>query len=39
MRQQQINKDNEAWETSRMLVSGVVQRTSVDTDFESEEDV
>ena len=38
MRQQQMNKDTEAWETSRLLHSGVVQRTKVDTDFVAEEE-
>ncbi|XP_035680247.1 pre-mRNA-splicing factor ATP-dependent RNA helicase PRP16-like isoform X2 [Branchiostoma floridae] len=32
----QINEDNERWEMSRMLRSGVVQRTEFDEDFEEE---
>ncbi|KAF9910625.1 DEAH-box RNA helicase prp16 [Lobosporangium transversale] len=35
-RQAQYNKDNEMWETNRMLTSGVYQRKEVDTDFEDE---
>jgi pre-mRNA-splicing factor ATP-dependent RNA helicase DHX38/PRP16 len=35
-RQAQYNKDNEMWETNRMLTSGVFQRTEVDTDFDDE---
>uniref|UniRef100_T1J2J4 RNA helicase n=1 Tax=Strigamia maritima TaxID=126957 RepID=T1J2J4_STRMM len=34
--QRQINKDNEKWETNRMLTSGVVQRVEVDDDFEED---
>lgn len=34
--QRQINKDNEKWETNRMLTSGVVQRLEVDEDFEED---
>jgi pre-mRNA-splicing factor ATP-dependent RNA helicase DHX38/PRP16 len=35
-RQVQFNKDNDLWETNRMLTSGVVQRTGVDTDHDDE---
>lgn len=35
-RQAQYNKDNEMWETNRMLTSGVFQRKEVDTDFDDE---
>ncbi|KAF9583362.1 DEAH-box RNA helicase prp16 [Lunasporangiospora selenospora] len=35
-RQAQYNKDNELWETNRMLTSGVYQRKEVDTDFDDE---
>jgi pre-mRNA-splicing factor ATP-dependent RNA helicase DHX38/PRP16 len=35
-RQAQFNKDNDLWETNRMLTSGVVQRTGVDTDHDDE---
>lgn len=34
--QRQIQKDNERWETNRMLTSGVVQRLDYDEDFEDE---
>ncbi|KAH9495949.1 Pre-mRNA-splicing factor ATP-dependent RNA helicase PRP16 [Bulinus truncatus] len=34
--QRQINKDNELWETNRMLRSGVVNRVNFDEDFEDE---
>lgn len=34
--QRQINKDNELWETNRMLRSGVVARVNFDDDFEEE---
>ncbi|KAH7948002.1 hypothetical protein HPB52_017605 [Rhipicephalus sanguineus] len=34
--QRQINKDNEKWETNRMLTSGVVLKVDVDNDFEEE---
>ncbi|XP_063926272.1 pre-mRNA-splicing factor ATP-dependent RNA helicase PRP16-like isoform X1 [Zophobas morio] len=34
--QQQINRDNERWETNRMLTSGVVARTNVSDDFEED---
>ncbi|XP_035826324.1 pre-mRNA-splicing factor ATP-dependent RNA helicase PRP16 [Aplysia californica] len=34
--QRQINKDNELWETNRMLRSGVVDRLNFDEDFEEE---
>lgn len=34
--QRQINKDNEKWETNRMLTSGVVQRLEVDDDFDED---
>lgn len=34
--QRQINKDNEKWETNRMLTSGVVQRLEIDDDFEED---
>jgi pre-mRNA-splicing factor ATP-dependent RNA helicase DHX38/PRP16 len=34
--QRQINKDNEKWETNRLLTSGVVQKVDVDDDFEEE---
>ena len=39
LRQLQYNRDNEAWETNRMLLSGVVQRTSGNVDNETEEEV
>lgn len=32
--QRQIHKDNEMWETNRMLTSGVVQKIEHDDDFE-----
>ncbi|XP_074645690.1 pre-mRNA-splicing factor ATP-dependent RNA helicase PRP16-like [Tubulanus polymorphus] len=35
-KQRQIHKDNDMWETNRMLRSGVVMRTDVDEDFEEE---
>ncbi|KAF8951662.1 DEAH-box RNA helicase prp16 [Haplosporangium bisporale] len=35
-RQAQYNKDNEMWETNRMLTSGVFQRREVDTDFDDD---
>nr|KAG5707205.1 hypothetical protein BaRGS_017889 [Batillaria attramentaria] len=35
-RQRQINKDNEMWETNRMLRSGVVAKTNFDEDFEED---
>ncbi|KAF9199035.1 DEAH-box RNA helicase prp16 [Haplosporangium sp. Z 27] len=35
-RQAQYNKDNDAWETNRMLTSGVFQRKEVDTDFDDD---
>eukprot|EP01135_Chromosphaera_perkinsii_P002554 Nk52_evm70s224 gene=Nk52_evmTU70s224 len=35
-RQQQYAKDNNAWETNRMLTSGVVQRTEADDDFDDD---
>ncbi|KAF9420204.1 DEAH-box RNA helicase prp16, partial [Entomortierella beljakovae] len=35
-RQAQYNKDNDMWETNRMLTSGVYQRKEVDTDFEDD---
>lgn len=34
--QRQINKDNDKWETNRMLTSGVVQKVEYDDDFEDE---
>lgn len=34
--QRQINKDNEKWETNRMLTSGVVLKVDVNEDFEEE---
>uniref|UniRef100_A0A2C9JIP5 RNA helicase n=1 Tax=Biomphalaria glabrata TaxID=6526 RepID=A0A2C9JIP5_BIOGL len=34
--QRQINKDNELWETNRMLRSGVVNRVNFDEDFDDE---
>ncbi|XP_076357902.1 ATP-dependent RNA helicase l(1)G0007 isoform X2 [Tachypleus tridentatus] len=34
--QRQINKDNEKWETNRMLTSGVVQKLEFDEDFEED---
>ncbi|CAG0902968.1 unnamed protein product, partial [Darwinula stevensoni] len=34
--QRQINKDNERWETNRMLRSGVVLQKNFDEDFEEE---
>ncbi|KAJ3050328.1 DEAH-box RNA helicase prp16 [Rhizophlyctis rosea] len=35
-RQAQFNRDNDLWETNRMLTSGVVQRREVDPDFEDD---
>ncbi|CAG8620152.1 11452_t:CDS:10 [Funneliformis mosseae] len=35
-RQEQYNKDNELWETNRMLTSGIVQRREIDLDFEDD---
>ncbi|KAK3872153.1 hypothetical protein Pcinc_022755 [Petrolisthes cinctipes] len=35
-KQRQIHKDNELWETNRMLTSGVVQKIDHDEDFEEE---
>lgn len=35
-KQRQIHKDNELWETNRMLTSGVVQKMDHDEDFEEE---
>jgi len=37
-RQAQYNADNDAWETNRMLTSGIGQRSQVDLDFEEEND-
>ncbi|XP_019863737.1 PREDICTED: pre-mRNA-splicing factor ATP-dependent RNA helicase PRP16-like, partial [Amphimedon queenslandica] len=34
--QRQLNKDNEKWETNRLLTSGIVQQVDVDDDFEDE---
>ncbi|XP_055930995.1 pre-mRNA-splicing factor ATP-dependent RNA helicase PRP16-like [Argiope bruennichi] len=34
--QRQIHKDNEKWETNRMLTSGVVQKLEYDEDFEED---
>ncbi|XP_022094525.1 pre-mRNA-splicing factor ATP-dependent RNA helicase PRP16-like [Acanthaster planci] len=34
--QRQISKDNEKWETNRMLTSGVVTRVDFDEDFEED---
>lgn len=39
VRQAQYNQDNELWEANRMLTSGVMHRTHVDTDFDNEEEV
>jgi len=39
LRQLQYNRDNEAWETNRMLLSGVVQRTGANADLETDEEV
>jgi hypothetical protein len=39
LRQLQYNRDNEAWENNRMLLSGVVQRTSGSVVTETEEEV
>jgi hypothetical protein len=39
LREAQYNRDNELWETNRMLTSGVVQRNEVDNDFEEEQEV
>ncbi|KAG7141997.1 Pre-mRNA-splicing factor ATP-dependent RNA helicase prp16 like protein [Verticillium longisporum] len=36
-RREQRNKDNDAWETNRMLVSGVAQRRDMAADFDDEE--
>lgn len=35
-RQAQWNRDNDLWETNRMLTSGVVQRKQTDTDFDDD---
>lgn len=35
-KQRQVHKDNELWETNRMLTSGVVQKVDYDEDFEEE---
>ncbi|CAG8483865.1 6782_t:CDS:10 [Rhizophagus irregularis] len=35
-RQEQYNRDNELWETNRMLTSGIVQRREIDLDFEDD---
>ncbi|KND04589.1 uncharacterized protein SPPG_00308 [Spizellomyces punctatus DAOM BR117] len=37
-RQAQFNRDNDLWETNRMLTSGVVQRKEVDTDFDDDQE-
>lgn len=39
IRQLQYSKDNELWETNRMLQSGIVQRARVDTDFDEDSEV
>lgn len=31
-----MDKDNEKWETNRLLTSGIVQRVDVDEDFEDD---
>ncbi|TDZ22207.1 Pre-mRNA-splicing factor ATP-dependent RNA helicase prp16 [Colletotrichum orbiculare MAFF 240422] len=36
-RREQRQKDNDAWETNRMLVSGVAQRRDMGADFDEEE--
>lgn len=36
-RQDQRNRDNDAWETNRMLVSGVAQRRDMASDFDDQE--
>lgn len=36
-RQEQRRKDNDAWETNRMLVSGVAQRRDMASDFDDQE--
>ncbi|KAH8175753.1 helicase associated domain (HA2) domain-containing protein [Sarocladium implicatum] len=36
-RQDQRNRENDTWETNRMLVSGVAQRRDMDTDFDDQE--
>lgn len=36
-RQEQRRKENDAWETNRMLVSGVAQRRDLATDFDDDE--
>ncbi|CAG8529954.1 3737_t:CDS:10 [Racocetra fulgida] len=38
-RQEQYNKDNELWETNRMLTSGIVQRKEIDLDFDGDSEV
>jgi pre-mRNA-splicing factor ATP-dependent RNA helicase DHX38/PRP16 len=38
-RQLQFNKDNDLWERNRMLQSGIVQRSAVDTDFDDDNEV
>ncbi|KAJ3290354.1 DEAH-box RNA helicase prp16 [Borealophlyctis nickersoniae] len=35
-RQAQYNRDNDLWETNRMLTSGVVQRRETDADFDDD---
>jgi pre-mRNA-splicing factor ATP-dependent RNA helicase DHX38/PRP16 len=37
-RQQQYNRDNDMWETNRMLQSGLVQRKAVETNFDEEDE-
>ena len=36
-RKQERNKENDAWETNRMLVSGVAQRRDMGSDFDDQE--
>jgi pre-mRNA-splicing factor ATP-dependent RNA helicase DHX38/PRP16 len=36
-RQEQRNKENDAWETNRMLSSGVAQRRDMESDFDDQE--
>ncbi|XP_065064439.1 pre-mRNA-splicing factor ATP-dependent RNA helicase PRP16-like [Rhopilema esculentum] len=37
-RARQVRKDNELWETNRLLTSGVVQRTEFDEDFDESDE-
>eukprot|EP01132_Coremiostelium_polycephalum_P007520 gene7520-9243_t len=37
-KQNQINEDNNRWETNRLMQSGVVSQTEIDLDFQEEEE-